>query len=39
MTAGLPHTSVINVALKMLKMLRAFGQPVQHMLQHHVTML
>ena len=26
-----------HFALKMLKMLRAFGQPVQHMSQHHAT--
>ena len=28
-----------HVALRMLKMLRAFGQPVQHLPQHHATML
>ena len=28
-----------HVTLKMLKMLRAFGQPVQHMSQHRATML
>ena len=28
-----------HVALKMLKMLRAFGQPVKRMSQHHATML
>ena len=28
-----------HVALKMMKMLRAFGHPVQHMSQHHATML
>ena len=27
------------LALKMLKMLRVFGQPIQHMLQHHAIML
>ena len=28
-----------HVALKMMKMLRAFGRPVQHMSQHHATLL
>ena len=28
-----------HVALKILKMLRAFGQPIHHMWQHHATML
>ena len=28
-----------HVALKMLKMLRAVGQPVQHVPQHHTIML
>ena len=36
---GTLHPRVALKMLKTLKMLGAFGQPVQHMSRHHATML